>query len=84
MTAQPDAEKRLAEIQSIADKDIDTSDIPEAEGGGWPTHRRGTARFAGSGGPLLCSITIRGACGNQAATGVKPDFGPKWQPHGTR
>lgn len=25
-------EKRLAEIQSIADADIDTSDIPEADG----------------------------------------------------
>jgi len=31
MTEGPDADRRLAEIRSIADEDIDTSDIPEAD-----------------------------------------------------
>jgi len=31
MTDISDADKRLAEIKSIADEDIDTSDIPEAD-----------------------------------------------------
>ncbi len=50
MTEGPDADRRLAEIGSIADEDIDTSDIPEADASFFKCAKRVLPRAAASEG----------------------------------
>lgn len=48
----PITDKRLAEIQSIADEDIDTSDIPEADASDFHRARRVPPRDTQRSGPV--------------------------------